>query len=288
MDSTLKIPPDPALEPLPPVRYVDGCPILYGTISEQKAAAEGRPIPDPLADGALAPLPKVDGCPIFFEDDDEGDMGESNPHVISDEIAHVCVKAHLASRPEFQVYSNMNLYYRPRGYVEGQRLPYVSPDVMVVKPFQRLPEDVSSYFLGQDGPAPLSATEILSPRSAQQRDLNDKLPIYSYIGIEEYILVDRTGVFLPEKLLIKRLQGDGTWKDERDADGGVTSRLGFRFIIEADGQLRVVDGASGKKYVRPDEAQAEAEARRQAEERVRQLEAELKKLRGNTPTENQN
>ena len=39
--------------------------------AEQKAAAEGRPIPDPLVDGALAPLPTVDGCPIFFEDDDE-------------------------------------------------------------------------------------------------------------------------------------------------------------------------------------------------------------------------
>ncbi len=32
-----------------------------------------------------------------------------------------------------------------------------------------------------------------------------------------------------------------TWQDEQDADGGITSRLGFRVVIENDGQLRVID-----------------------------------------------
>jgi hypothetical protein len=51
------------------------------------------------------------GLPILYEDDKEADLGESNPHVISDEILHVCLKAHLARRPEYQVFSNMNFYY---------------------------------------------------------------------------------------------------------------------------------------------------------------------------------
>jgi hypothetical protein len=84
-------------------------------------------------------------------------------------------------------------------------------------------------------------------------------------------------------LQLKRLRRDRTWKDEQDADGGVTSKLGFRFIIDADGRLRVTDSLTGGPYPRPDEAQAEALARRRAEERVRALEEELARLRGTGP-----
>jgi acyl-CoA reductase-like NAD-dependent aldehyde dehydrogenase len=111
------------------------------------------------------------------------------------------------------------------------------------------------------------------------------------------MLIDMSGEFLPELLLMKRLVR-GAWKDERDADGGITSRFGFRLIVDGDGQLRVVDAGTGRRYVRPDEAEAEAAARRaeaaarqaeaaarmRAEQRVRELEAELAQLRpGPTP-----
>ena len=77
-----------------------------------------------------------------------------------------------------------------------------------------------------------------------------------------------------QSLLLKRLQPDGTWKDEQDPDGGVTSQLGFRLIIDTDGRLRMLDATTGKRYARPDEAEVEASARRQMEERM-QAEAEL-------------
>src|SRR5207249_5203621 len=86
----------------------------------------------------------IDSIPILYEDEEEGEMGESNPHVLADEILHVCVKVHmLRYRPECQVFSNMNLYYRagPPHPVTGS-LPYVSPDSMVVKPFQIMDEKV--------------------------------------------------------------------------------------------------------------------------------------------------
>jgi hypothetical protein len=83
--------------------------------------------------------------------------------------------------------------------------------------------------------------------------------------VSEYILIDISGRFLPQRLLLKRLQLDKSWKDEQDSDGGVTSHLGFRLIIDKDHRLRVIDAASGKAYIRPDEA----------EQRVRELEAEL-------------
>jgi hypothetical protein len=113
--------------------------------------------------------------------------------------------------------------------------------------------------------------EVLSEETAEERDLDEKLYIYAMTGIEEYLLVDVDGRFLPQRLVLKRLQPDRTWQDEQDADGGVTSRLGFRVIFDSDGRLRVVDKATGRKYARPDEAEA----------RIRALEEELARLKKN-------
>src|SRR5207302_8716731 len=110
----------------------------------------------------------------------------------------------------------------------------------------------------------------------EQRDLNEKVTLYAKLGVAEYVLVDVTGQFLPQRLLLKRLQADGTWRDEQDADGGITSQLGFRLVIDNDGELRVLDAVTGRRYARPDEAEEEAEARRQAEEQ-RQVEAEARR-----------
>src|SRR5947207_10643303 len=74
----------------------------------------------------------IDSIPNLYEDEEEGEMGESNPHVLADEILHVCLKAHMLQyHPELQVYSNMNLYYRDGPpHPRTGSLPYVSPDSM--------------------------------------------------------------------------------------------------------------------------------------------------------------
>jgi Uma2 family endonuclease len=224
-----------------------------------------------------------DRLPILYEDDKEADLGESNIHVANDEILHICLQSHLAGRTEYRVFSNMNLYYQDVESQEVSPLPYVSPDTMVVKPTRPLGDVIRSYQIGRDGPPPLLTAEILSERSYEQRDLDEKVTLYAKLGVAEYVLVDVTGLLLPQRLLLKRLQADGTWKDEQDPDGGVTSQLGFRLIIDHDGKLRVLDAITGKRYARPDEAEMEAEARRRAEERVRKLEEELLRLRGTSP-----
>jgi Uma2 family endonuclease len=212
----------------------------------------------------------IDSIPILYEDEEEDDMGESNPHVLADEILHICVKVHMLHyHPECQVFSNMNLYYRQGPpHPRTGSLPYVSPDSMVVKPYQVLDERVKSYTIGKDGPSPLVTAEVLSERSAQQRDLKEKMIVYARLEVPEYIIVDESGRFLPEQLTLKRLQKDGTYRDEKDPDGGVTSNLGFRIVIEVDG-LRVIDQTTGHRYIRPMEAEAEARARRRAEEKSR-------------------
>jgi Putative restriction endonuclease len=119
-----------------------------------------------------------------------------------------------------------------------------------------VPEDTRSYTIGRDGPPPLATMEVLSQRSAQQRDLKEKMVVYAKLRVPEYLLVDLSGRFLPERLLLKRLQANGTYRDEKDKDGGVTSQLGFRLIIEADGQLTVVNARTdedmyGRKRRKP-------------------------------------
>ena len=231
------------------------------------------------------------GWPILFEDEGQDDVGESEPHTLADQILYNGLKAYFADHARFakyRVFSNLNLYY---DVDEPQA--FVSPDTMVAVPLRRTAHNLRSYRIGKTGPAPLLTVEVLSDRSWQQQDMQDKPELYAHIGIPEYILVDPEGKFLTHNLLLMRLQPDRTWKSHRDTDEGITSVLGFRLIMDHDGQLRVLDDANGKRYVRPDEAQAEAEARRaeaearraeaaarlKAEQRVRELEAELERLR---------
>lgn len=212
--------------------------------------------------------------PLLWEDEEE--MGESYIHVLTDEILHICLEEFFSKDPTVRVFSNMNLYYTTPNDPEDKASPYVSPDLMVVRPPTRLPLEVTSYRNDVDGPSPLLVAEILSQRSYQQRDLREKLDVYSILGIPEYIQIDVTGRFLRQKLRLLRLQSDGEWKEFTDADGGITSRLGFRLTVEEDGFLRVSDAKTGRKLIRPQEAGRVAQ---NLESRVQELEAELARLK---------
>ncbi len=207
------------------------------------------------------------GMPQFYGNEDF-EMGESTIHTITTGILLYGLGFHLAVRTDHRVFGNLNLYYSVEDPTE-----YVSPDVMVVRPSQTLPAQLTSYRIGEHGPAPILVGEVLSFRTWQQGDLIHKPILYSGLGVEEYVVVDVTGEMLEQRLLLLRRQRNGRWRDEQDADGGITSRLGFRIVIEDDGQLRIINAQTGKRYVRPDEAQAIAD-RNQA------LEEELARLRG--------
>lgn len=195
-------------------------------------------------------------------------MGDSNLHTLNIGVIFYGLKAHLANQmvaqPPFQVFSNLNVYYSAK-----DPSAYISPDVMVVKPYKRLPESLASYRLGVEGPAPVLTVEVLSERSAQQRDLNEKMDVYRGLGVAEYLLADTTGRYLAERLLAKQLQKKRVWKDSRNSDGSISSRLGFSLLIDDDGDLRLIDSVSKRRYSRPAESDA----------RIRELEAELARLR---------
>jgi hypothetical protein len=209
--------------------------------------------------------------PVMFEDEGQEEMGDTEIHTLTVNILFYGLRAHFLLYAEllaYHVYSNLNLYYHPI-----KRWAYVSPDGMVARPERRPRIDVRSYRIGTTGPAPDFAAEVLSQRSFQQQDLSNKPRIYADLRVSEYVLIDPTGNYLPEKLLLKRLGPKQTWKDEQDSDGGVTSRFGFRLIMDSDGQLRVLDARTGRRYARPDEAE---QAVRGQEEAVRAREEALR------------
>jgi Uma2 family endonuclease len=216
----------------------------------------------PLPESPPMPIIAID-MPVLFEDEGYEEMGESIPHSTTEAIVRFGLMAHLRGRPDLVVLPDMNLHYHPL-----KREPYVSPDVMVVRPDRPLSEELASYRVGVDGPMPILTVEVLSRRTYQQGDLHDKADVYRQNGVAEYVLIDVTGRYLHERLQLRRLQPDGAWAIFQDADGGVTSDLGFRIRIAPDRRPRVFDVATGRAYPRPEEAADVADARDAAERRA--------------------
>jgi Uma2 family endonuclease len=210
------------------------------------------------------PIIAID-LPVLYEDEGQEEMGETEWHTLVMEIVAYALRTHLREQPARRVYTDMNLYYH-RLDPEA----YVSPDVMVCEPTELAAGWLRSYRVGTNGPAPLLVVEVLSRRSAQQQDLTNKPWIYATLGVSEYLQLDPTGEFLPERLRLLQLEPDLSWTTLHDHGQGVTSRLGFRVVLQADGLPRVQDG-SGRPYRHPSEAEAAiaaleqqlAEARRQ-------------------------
>lgn len=226
----------------------------------------------------INPLPPLlDDIPIIYEDDEHEEilMGENTLHYNAGGILFYNLCDHLRRyRPDLFAACNLNCYYRdkPRSKKTG-RLPYFSADVMIAQP-KKMKADWPSYTIKKDGPAPFFVCEVLSQLSGKIRDPIEKPEIYARLGVREYLLVDELGRFLPQPLLLKRLRDDRTWEDTLDEDGSVTSELGFRVVH--DGQVSVIDGATGVPYVRPGEATREIERR---DEELARLRAELDSLR---------
>jgi hypothetical protein len=203
------------------------------------------------------------GIPLLFGDENL-ERGESNVHSRTGNILFNGISLHLAVT-HYRALWDMTLEYDPK-----LEFGFVSPDIMVVSLSRALAPDTWYYRIGCEGPAPAFVAEVLSYRMWQQADLSQKPKIYASLRIPEFLLVDVTGKYLPERLLFKRLQADGTYRDEPGERDGIISALGFGVCLE-DGQVRVYDAATGKEYVRPDEAQ----------QRIDALEAELARLRSN-------
>ena len=152
----------------------------------------------------------------------------------------------------------------------GGRLLTLSPDLLIHPTLSSGSRD--SIIVAADGP-PALVIEIASPSTARARDLAEGTPrgkpaAYAALGIAEYLVFDPVGDDVPDRLWARRLGPDGYMPWGPDADGRWHSALGISFFPD-DAFLRVHD-QDGQLVL------TGAELR----ERNRQLEAELRRLRG--------
>jgi len=227
--------------------------------------------------------------PVLFEDEGQEHMGETVAHTHAAQTAFSGLLAHFADKTEYRVFSHLSLYYHPTN-----RSAYISPDVMVVCPNRPLVDNLASYRIGHDGPAPMLVVEVLGRRSLQQQDLTLKPLIYAQIGVKELLFIDTTGQIMPERLQLRRLQlRDETWNEVPQGENGqIISAFGFAAMIEPDQKVRFSHPGLRQPYPRLEEthdvitawsmametlAQTK-QARRQAEEQIKQLRAQIRSL----------
>jgi Uma2 family endonuclease len=244
--------------------------------------------PIAISDSYLPDFPALAiDLPVLFEDEGQEHMGETAAHTHAAHTAFAGLLAHFADKSEYRVFANLSMYYHPIN-----RSAYVSPDVMVVCPDRPLADDIASYRVGHDGPPPLLVVEVLGRRSLQQHDLSVKPVVYAQLGVNELLFIDTTGAMLPERLQLRRLQlRDESWMEVPQGENGqIMSAFGFAVMIEPDNKVRLSNPAVKQPYPRLEEthdvitawsiametlAQTK-QARRHADEQIRQLKAQLR------------
>ena len=195
-----------------------------------------------------------------------------------------------------RVNGNTMLYYD-----EGNNRVFVSPDCYVVFDLSEEAErslsihERNTYLLWEVGKPPEFVLEIGS-RSTADVDTGRKRHLYARLGVSEYWRHDPTGGdFYDEPLVGERLV-DGEYQRfemRRESDGSVwaySEALNLE-VWWIEGELQFRDPADGKWLLshaedaeRADAAELWADAehsrRLRAETRVAELEAELRRLRG--------
>ena len=224
---------------------------------------------------------------IEYPTSDGQPMAETTLHreVMSDLIGGL--ERRYADTPDVWVGGNLFLYYR-----KGNSRAFVAPDVLMARGVTNWKRD--NYLLWEEQP-PCLIFEITS-YSTQREDLSKKKDIYEKIGVQEYILFDPYGEYLKPRLQGFRLHEGRYEPIPPNVDGTLDSRT-TGLILRSEGErLRLVDRATGERLPWQEEVDAalvqaerraseEAAGRRAAEERVRILEAELARLRGQSAPE---
>ncbi len=168
------------------------------------------------------------------------------------------------------------------------------PDLVVAFGVSRKKyEENNGYISSEQGKPPDFVLEVASISTAES-DLKEKRDYYESMEIPEYWRFDHTGEFYGAKLAGDRLV-DGKYEAIPIATLSANVLQGYSPTLNLhlrweDGELEFIDPATGNpiltyhdQLARAEEAQARAEAyadlQRQAEERIRELEEENRRLR---------
>jgi Uma2 family endonuclease len=205
---------------------------------------------------------------IYYPESDGKPMGETDVHIDALIYLREALRDHFRDDPQMYVAGNMLLYYE-----EGNPAACVAPDVFVVQGVAK--HERRTYRLWDEGRPPTVVFEITS-RGSRLEDLGTKRVVYAMLGVQEYVLYDPLGEYLRPPLQGYRLQEGEYQRIPPGDEGRLTSQaLGLELRVE-EGRLRLVNPLTGERLLTPAEALT---ARRVADARASQAEAELERLR---------
>ena len=180
-------------------------------------------------------------------------------------------------REDVYVVGNLLVYYQ-----QGDPKKTVSPDLMVV--FGASKHVRSSYRLWEEAKAPDFVLEIAS-ESTYRTDRDEKRDLYAGMGVSEYWQYDPVGTCLDPPLLGFRLV-EGSYAPIPIVPGDDSALAGRSDVLGLE--LRLAPGAPVREAlhfydpVRGESLRTyreEAQARREAEERLEQAEGQLRQTR---------
>jgi Uma2 family endonuclease len=219
--------------------------------------------------------------PIHYPERDGKPMAETDVHIDVLIYLREALRDYFRNEPQMYVAGNMLFYYE-----EGNPAACVAPDVFVVQGVAK--GERRTYKLWEEGQPPSVIFEITS-RGSRLEDLGTKRALYAMLGVQEYFLYDPLGEYLRPPLQGYRLQ-QSEYERMLPGDQGqlVSQTLSLELRLQ-DGQLLVVNPATGERLLTPAEAHAarrteaearlvEAAARQAAEARAALAEAELERL----------
>jgi Uma2 family endonuclease len=208
---------------------------------------------------------------IHYPESDGRPMGETQIHAQVLEDLRFALVRRYADVPDVYVWGNLFLYYR-----EGDARACVAPDIFLVRGTgKRKDNPRRTYKVWEEGGLVPSLVIELTSESTRDEDIGKK-KLYERLGVEELFLFDPLGEYLRPRLQGYRLEGGRYQPLPLKTDGSLESRTTGLFLKPEGQQLRLIDRETGEILLSATEAD---EARLAAEDRIRLLEAELKRLR---------
>ena len=235
---------------------------------------------------AVVPLHhERDDPTIEYPDSDGEPLAEHKLQAIAMVDSFSALETYFAERPDVYIGIDQLLYY-----VLNDPTTSVAPDVFAVFGAHGSHPRPSWIVSREGGLVPDFVLEVAS-EGTWRRDVSEKRDIYAGIGVREYWRFDPEGSYFPVPLVGERLV-NGEYEPiavETDADGvlrGHSTVLGLDICVRGELELRLYDPASGEWLRSHRESEVERVAAQEralaAEERIRQLEAQMR-LHGITP-----
>ena len=235
---------------------------------------------------AVVPLHhERDDPTIEYPDSDGEPLAEHKLQAIAMVDSFSALETYFAERPDVYIGIDQLLYY-----VLNDPTTSVAPDVFAVIGAHGSHPRPSWIVSREGGLVPDFVLEVAS-EGTWRRDVSEKRAIYAGIGVAEYWRFDPEGSYFPIPLVGERLV-NGEYEpieNDTDADGVLRGRsavLGLEICVRGELELRLYDPANGEWLRSHRESEIERLAAQEralaAEERIRQLEAQMR-VHGITP-----